>query len=156
MDKAEIYQQIITELHEFFSHYHSLSDIAKMTTISSVIRMKFPQLVYVGFYIMRDLDSRQILEVGPYQGAVLACAQIEIGNGVCGKVAELKETILVEDVCQFASYIACDCQTKSECVVPVIKDGKVLAVLDLDSDQLGFFTEVDKEWLERIAAILTN
>mmetsp|Transcript_22041 Transcript_22041/g.21735 ORF Transcript_22041/g.21735 Transcript_22041/m.21735 type:complete len:158 (+) Transcript_22041:12-485(+) len=150
MEKSQLYQEVLNELIEFFSHYQNLSDIAIMTTISSVIHMKFPQLVFVGFYITRESNAVKYLEVGPYQGKVLACAKIDIGNGVCGTAAQRKQTIVVEDVNRFETYIACDCASKSEIVVPVLHNDEVTSVLDIDSDVLGYFTEVDKEWLERI------
>lgn len=85
--------------------------------------------------------------LGPFQGPV-ACTRIANGRGVCGTSWKLGETIIVPDVDKFPGHIACSSLSKSEIVLPVMKDGKVIAVLDIDSDKLGDFDERDKRWLE--------
>ncbi|MBV9496618.1 MAG: GAF domain-containing protein, partial [Acidobacteria bacterium] len=109
----------------------------------------FPHFFWTGFY--RMLDGR--LVVGPYIGTV-GCLQIEIGKGVCGTAAARRETVIVPDVHQFPGHIACDPNSKSEIVVPVFgRDGELLAVLDVDSDELDSFDEEDRVGLERIVAL---
>ena len=127
----------------------SLDDIALMATINSVLAHRFSHFFWTGFY--RVCGDR--LVVGPYIGTV-GCLQIEIGRGVCGAAAQRRETIIVEDVSRFPGHIACDPNSKSEIVVPVFApDGALIAVLDVDSDQLNAFDGEDKRGLERIVSL---
>jgi GAF domain-containing protein len=127
----------------------SLDDIALMATINSVLSHRFPHFYWTGFY--RVCGTRLI--VGPYIGTV-GCLQIEIGRGVCGASAAKRETIIVPDVNQFPGHIACDANSKSEVVVPVFgPDGELIAVLDVDSDQLDSFDQEDQRGLEKIVAL---
>jgi GAF domain-containing protein len=127
----------------------ALDAIALMATISSILAHRFEQFFWTGFY--RVCAGR--LVVGPYIGTV-GCLQIEFGRGVCGTAAEKRETIIVPDVTLFPGHIACDPNSKSEIVVPVFdRDGALIAVLDVDSDRLDAFDEVDREGLERICAL---
>jgi len=126
-----------------------LDDIALMSTINSVLANRFPHFFWTGFY--RVCGDR--LVVGPYIGTV-GCLQIEFGRGVCGTAAERRETIIVPDVSKFPGHIACDPKSKSEIVVPVFDPNNALiAVLDVDSDQLDAFDEEDARGLERIAGL---
>ena len=93
------------------------------------------------------------LMLGPFQGKV-ACIRIELGKGVCGTAAQSNETQLVKDVHQFPGHIACDCASNSEIVVPIHSEGKVVAVLDIDSPSLSRFDENDKEGLEQFVKAL--
>jgi L-methionine (R)-S-oxide reductase len=130
----------------------TLDDIALMATINSILSHRFPHYFWTGFY--RVCDDR--LAVGPYIGTV-GCLQIEFGRGVCGAAAERGETIIVPDVQQFPGHIACDPNSKSEIVVPVFdRDRTLIAVLDVDSDQLDAFDEEDREGLERIVALFAK
>ena len=127
----------------------SLDDIALMATINSVLANKFDSYVWTGFY--RVCGDR--LVVGPYIGTV-GCLQIEFGKGVCGTSAARRETVIVRDVNQFPGHIACDAASKSEIVVPVFDDnGELIAVLDVDSDQLAAFDEEDRAGLEKIVSL---
>jgi len=101
----------------------------------------------VGFYRVTETN---LLTIGPYQGDVLACGTIPFGKGVCGVAAEKGETIIVDDVSEFPNYIACDSDTKSEIVVPVVRNGKVTAVLDVDSGEIGWFDITDNQSLESV------
>ncbi len=130
----------------------TLDDIALMATINSILSHRFPYYFWTGFY--RVCEDR--LAVGPYIGTV-GCLQIEFGRGVCGVAAERRETIIVPDVQQFPGHIACDPNSKSEIVVPVFdRDRTLIAVLDVDSDQLNAFDEEDSEGLERIVALFAK
>ena len=120
-----------------------------MATINSVLSHRFPYFYWTGFY--RVCGDRLI--VGPYIGTV-GCLQIEFGKGVCGTAAANRETVIVADVNQFPGHIACDPNSKSEIVVPVFgPDGELIAVLDVDSDQLDSFDEDDQRGLEKIIAL---
>ena len=130
----------------------TLDEIALMATINSVLANRFEHFFWTGFY--RVCGER--LVVGPYIGTV-GCLQIEMGRGVCGTAAQKRETVIVPDVTQFPGHIACDANSKSEIVVPVFdRDGALIAVLDVDSDQLDMFDEVDREELERITSLFAR
>lgn len=130
----------------------TLDDIALMATINSVLANRFPQFFWTGFY--RVCGDK--LVVGPYIGTV-GCLQIQIGKGVCGTAAAKRETVIVPDVNQFPGHIACDANSKSEIVVPVFDaQRELIAVLDVDSDQLDAFDEDDRIGLERIVALFTE
>lgn len=122
--------------------------IAKMANASALIyeRMRF---FWVGFY--RVVDNQLVL--GPFQGPH-ACFRIAYGKGVCGSSWKQESTLVVPDVEKFPGHIACSSQSRSEIVVPVFTDGKVSAVLDIDSDELGTFDDTDALWLEKICSIL--
>ncbi|HVR40624.1 MAG TPA: GAF domain-containing protein [Thermoanaerobaculia bacterium] len=127
----------------------TLDDIALMSTINSVLANRFPHFFWTGFY--RVCGNRLI--VGPYVGTV-GCLQIEFGRGVCGTAAAKRETIIVPDVTKFPGHIACDANSKSEIVIPVFGPGdELIAVLDVDSDQLDAFGEEDRAGLEKIVAL---
>lgn len=130
----------------------TLDDIALMATINSILSQRFPTYYWTGFY--RVCGDRLI--VGPYIGTV-GCLQIEFGRGVCGTAAARRETIVVPDVARFPGHIACDPHSKSEIVVPVFdRDGVLIAVFDVDSDQPDAFDEDDREGLERIMALFAK
>lgn len=121
--------------------------IANMANVSAMIQDTF-HFWWTGFY--RVLDG--VLVLGPFQGP-LACTRIKCGKGVCGTAWKEKKTQLVPDVEQFPGHIACSSASKSEIVVPLMKDGEVIGVLDIDSEFLSTFDEVDQKWLEKIAAL---
>jgi len=130
----------------------TLDEIALMATINSVLVNHFPSFYWTGFY--RVCGDR--LVVGPYIGTV-GCLQIEFGRGVCGTAAAKRETIIVPDVNAFPGHIACDPNSKSEIVVPLFdRDGVLIAVLDVDSDRVDNFDEVDRAGLERIVALFAR
>ncbi len=130
----------------------TLDDIALMSTINSILANRFPHFFWTGFY--RVCGDR--LVVGPYIGTV-GCLQIEFGRGVCGTAAAKRETLIVPDVDQFPGHIACDAKSKSEIVVPVFApDRELIAVLDVDSDQLNAFDEDDARGLESIVALFAH
>ena len=151
MLKAEAYEECYRAIAAVWSDEggNSLDDIALMSTINSVLSQRFSHFFWTGFY--RVCGDR--LVVGPYVGTV-GCLQIQFGRGVCGTAAARKETVIVPDVEAFPGHIACDARTKSEIVVPVFApDGVLIAVLDVDSDQLDAFDDEDRLGLERIAAL---
>lgn len=121
--------------------------IANMANVSAMIQDTF-HFWWTGFY--RVLDG--VLVLGPFQGP-LACTRIKCGKGVCGTAWKEKKTQLVPDVEQFPGHIACSSASKSEIVVPLMKDSEVTGVLDIDSEFLSTFDETDQKWLEKIAAL---
>ena len=118
--------------------------IANMANVAAMIHYTFG-FWWTGFYRV----SGEQLVLGPFQGP-LACSRIAYGRGVCGTAWKEERTQVVPDVEQFPGHIACSSASKSEIVVPLLKDGKVVAVLDIDSEYLGTFDNTDKLWLERI------
>lgn len=123
--------------------------IANLSNASAALNMNLADINWVGFYLVRD-DQ---LVLGPFQGKV-ACIRIDFGRGVCGTAAASDTTQLVPDVHAFPGHIACDGASNSEIVIPMHCNGKLVAVLDIDSPLLNRFTLKDQEGLERCAAVL--
>jgi GAF domain-containing protein len=147
--KADRYRELSAEIASVLDGEPNLT--ARMATVASMLAASFDTFFWTGFYVV-DPDKPRELVVGPYQGS-LGCLRIAFGRGVCGAAAQSGRTQLVEDVETFAGHIACDSRSKSEVVVPVRDgDGRLIAVLDVDSDQVAAFDEVDVDWLERIVA----
>lgn len=122
-------------------------DVAAMATMSALIHHAFGFL-WTGFYRVVEPDT--LLRVGPYQGT-LGCLEIQVGRGVCGTAAAERRTVIVSDVQAFPGHITCDARSRSEIVVPVTdRSGALIAVLDIDSDQVATFDEEDRRGLERI------
>lgn len=140
------------ELIEEVRHLIKGDLIADLANISSLLYTVLPDLNWLGFYILKGSD----LVVGPFQGKP-ACVRIPVGRGVCGSAAESLKTIVVDNVEEFSGHISCDANSKSEIVVPILKDGKLVAVIDVDSPLLKRFTIEDKSLLEKISQqILTH
>ena len=144
------YKLLIKQLKELLNRNdHKLSNLSNLT---SALNEAFTKISWVGFY----LYDKEKLYLGPFQGKV-ACTAIEIGNGVCGTAATKKETIVVPDVDKFPGHIACDSESKSEIVLPLInQDGELFGVLDLDSSEYNSFNETDKIYLEEICKFLVE
>ncbi|MFK7607206.1 MULTISPECIES: GAF domain-containing protein [unclassified Pseudomonas] len=122
--------------------------IANAAQFSAFLYHQIDDLNWAGFYLNRNEE----LVLGPFQGQI-ACVRIPFGRGVCGAAAASKQTQRVEDVHAFAGHIACDSASNSELVVPLIKDGRLIGVLDLDSPSIGRFSEQDQQGIEALAAI---
>ena len=122
--------------------------IANAAQFSAFLYHQLGDLNWAGFYLNRNEE----LVLGPFQGQI-ACVRIPFGRGVCGAAAASRQTQRVEDVHAFAGHIACDSASNSELVVPLIKDGCLIGVLDLDSPSIGRFSEQDRQGVEALAAI---
>ncbi|KNC08063.1 MULTISPECIES: GAF domain-containing protein [Pseudomonas] len=122
--------------------------VANAAQFSAFLFNQVDDLNWAGFYLNRNEE----LVLGPFQGQV-ACVRIPFGRGVCGAAAASRETQRVEDVHAFPGHIACDSASNSELVIPLLKDGKLIGVLDLDSPRLARFSEADQQGLEQLAAI---
>lgn len=122
--------------------------IANAAQFSAFLYHQLDDLNWAGFYLSRNEE----LVLGPFQGQI-ACVRIPFGRGVCGAAAASRQTQRVEDVHAFAGHIACDSASNSELVVPLIKDGRLIGVLDLDSPSIGRFSEQDQLGIEALAAI---
>lgn len=125
--------------------------ISNLSNLTAVLKQTFDKISWVGFYLF---DGEK-LYLGPFQGKV-ACTTIEIGKGVCGASALRKETVVVPDVNKFPGHIFCDADSKSEIVVPILKDGSLFGVLDVDSAEYNSFNETDKKYLGKIIEILST
>lgn len=145
--KAGRYQRIVKQLEELL--VKTSNPVSRMATIAAVLSNKFDYFFWCGFYMVHD-DK---LLVGPYQGS-LAC-QVLQGGGVCISCVQKGGSLIVPDVHKFPGHIACDSRSNSEIVVPVKdSENQILAVLDVDSIAFGSFDEVDKRYLEIIAAMV--
>ncbi|MEA5005408.1 MAG: GAF domain-containing protein [Rikenellaceae bacterium] len=146
--KREKYKVLLPQIISLLAGENDI--IANMANISSAIHFTFDNL-WTGFYIVRpdSLSSSESLVLGPFQGP-LACTRIAYGKGVCGTSWKEKKTIIVPDVEEFPGHIACSSLSRSEIVVPLIRDGKVIAVLDIDSRETGSYDDIDREFLEII------
>jgi GAF domain-containing protein len=127
------------------------NQISSLANICAALKQSFNKISWVGFYLYDGIK----LYLGPFQGKV-ACTNIEIGKGVCGKAAELKQTIIVPDVNKFPGHIFCDSDSKSEIVIPLIKADKLLGVLDIDSTNYNSFDETDKHYFEQMCKFLVE
>lgn len=125
--------------------------IANLSNAAALLNQFLERINWAGFYLMEDGE----LVLGPFQG-LPACVRIPFGRGVCGTAVAEKKTMLVKDVHAFPGHIACDAASRSEIVVPLIKDGEVIGVLDIDSPELSRFTEEDQEGLEAFTEILMS
>lgn len=142
------YKRIYHQLRELLTQ--TKNKTARMATAAAVLHHKMPHYFWTGFYTLIDGD----LVVGPYQGP-LACQVLEKKTGVCWAGFKAKETIVVPNVHEFPGHIACDSRSNSEIVVPMVSgDNRVWGVLDVDSRKLNAFSEVDKEWLEKIVKLI--
>ena len=142
MNKTEKYELLCEQIKALIQNENDI--IANMSNIAAVIHETF-KFWWTGFY--RVINNELVL--GPFQGPV-ACTRIAYAKGVCGTAWKEGKTIVVEDVHEFPGHIACSSASKSEIVVPIIKDNQVVAVLDIDSEKLATFDNIDKEWLEKI------
>jgi len=125
--------------------------IANLANISALLYLYLENVNWVGFYLLKESE----LVLGPFQGKP-ACIRIEVGSGVCGTAVKEKKAIIVDDVDQFKGHIACDTDSKSEIVIPLVKNGEIIGVLDIDSPLLNNFNEVDKIYLEKMVRYLID
>ncbi len=145
--KEEKYKLLLEQMpHLILRDDHWLSSLSNFV---AVLNQVLSDVSWVGFYLV---DGRKLV-LGPFQGK-LACTQIQFGKGVCGKVAETLMTEIVPDVHKFPGHIACDSESNSEIVIPIIKDSVLIGVLDLDSTSFNTFDEIDKLYLEQLVDIL--
>ena len=146
--KAEKYQELVPQLKALL--IGEKDEIANLANFVAALKETFG-FFWVGFYLVKENE----LVLGPFQGPI-ACTRIKIGKGVCGTSWEQGKAILVPDVDQFPGHIACSSLSKSEIVVPLIKNQKVIGVLDVDSDQLNDFDEVDEKYLTELCQWLSS
>lgn len=144
--KAEQYQALLPQITALISDERDF--VANMANVAALLKTQFNWL-WVGFYLVKEGQ----LVLGPFQGPI-ACTRIPKGKGVCGAAWEQQQTVIVPDVNQFAGHIACSSLSQSEIVLPLMKDGECVGVLDVDSEALNQFDEVDAEYLAQIVSVL--
>lgn len=140
--KEEQYSSLLPQIKGLISH--ETNQVANMANICAALKQQF-DFFWVGFYLVEGND----LVLGPFQGPV-ACTRIAYNRGVCGSAWAKEETLVVPNVDEFPGHIACSSLSKSEIVVPILKDGKCIGVLDVDSADLNSFDEVDVKYLLQI------
>jgi L-methionine (R)-S-oxide reductase len=145
--KAEFYKDLALQLRSLLEG--ESDPVANAANTSALLFDLMPDINWAGFYFLRNGNE---LIVGPFQGKP-ACVRISVGRGVCGTAAERGRSILVEDVHAFPGHIACDAASRSELVVPLMRDGEVVGVLDLDSPSPARFDAEDQAGIEEIASI---
>jgi GAF domain-containing protein len=148
-DKAERYAALAEEIAAVLEGEPNLT--ARMATVASMLANSFPHFFWTGFYVV-DPDKPDELVVGPYQGT-LGCLRIAFGRGACGTAAATRQTQVIPDVHAFPGHIACDSRSASEIVLPVLdRQGRLIAVLDIDAAEPAAFDQTDAEALESILA----
>lgn len=147
-DKTAIYAELLPQIKALVADEPDL--VANLANVSAVLKYSLGYF-WVGFYLMKEGE----LVLGPFQGP-LACTRIAVGRGVCGTAAEKRETILVPDVEAFPGHIACSSLSKSEVVVPILAQGEVKGVMDVDSDRLNDFEPEDARFLEQVVQLLVE
>jgi len=145
--REEQYETVIKQLDALLNGESNV--VANLSNASALLNQFLDRVNWVGFYVT---EGNQLV-LGPFQG-MPACVRIPFGRGVCGAAAETKTTQLVADVHQFPGHIACDSASNSEIVVPIVKEGTVVGVLDIDSPEKNRFDEVDQRYLEKFVETL--
>ena len=146
-EKESLYQTINEQLSYLLEGEPNV--LANLSNASALLKTSFPNTVFVGFYLF---DGNELI-LGPFQGGV-SCVRIALGKGVCGESAASRQTVIVGDVKTYPNYISCDSSARSEIVVPMVKEGRLLGVLDLDSSLVDDYDELDQKYLEEYVAIL--
>ena len=127
----------------------------KLSAICKLLKESLPHYDWVGFYLVDPKTKGQLI-LGPFDGEPTEHKRIPFGKGVCGEVAESKETYIVDDVSKVENYLSCSLEVKSEIVVPIFKNGEVVGELDIDSHALATFTEEDKKFLENVCELVSR
>ena len=148
-EKEVLYQTLNEQLS--FLLEGETNVLANLSNSSALLKSTFPNTVFSGFYLFNGTE----LILGPFQGGV-SCVRIGLGKGVCGESAASRQSVIVGDVKNYSNYISCDSKALSEIVVPMVKKGQLLAVLDLDSSVLDDYDEIDQKYLEEFVSILLD
>ncbi|SFC58006.1 GAF domain-containing protein [Bacillus sp. OV322] len=148
-NKEENYKMVIKQLVSLIEDEKNM--VANLSNASSLLNQFLDEVNWVGFYLIEGTE----LVLGPFQG-LPACVRIPFGKGVCGTSAAERKTMRIEDVHQFPGHIACDAASRSEIVVPLLKNGELLGVLDIDSPIIKRFDEIDEKMLQEFASTLAQ
>ncbi|MFS1663968.1 GAF domain-containing protein [Streptococcus sp. zg-JUN1979] len=145
--KIEAYQLMLAQAEALFADEDNA--LANLSNASALLKTTLPNSVFTGVYLY---DGTELI-LGPFQGHV-SCVRIALGKGVCGEVAQTQVPMIVDDVTTHANYIACDSAARSEIVLPIMRDGQLLGVLDLDSHKVADYDQIDKEYLSSFIDLL--
>ncbi|MBY5021829.1 GAF domain-containing protein [Streptococcus suis] len=148
-EKISSYQLLLAQLEALLEG--ETNALSNLSNASALLNQSLPNSIFAGFY----LYDGQELVLGPFQGGV-SCVRISLGKGVCGESAAKRQTIIVEDVRLHDNYISCDAAALSEIVVPMVNNGQLLGVLDLDSQLVADYDALDQEYLEKFVAVLVE
>jgi GAF domain-containing protein len=148
-DKKELYKFLKMQVKNLFAGEKDL--IANCANFCSLLFHTLPDINWLGFYFLKEGE----LVVGPFQGKP-ACVRIDMGKGVCGTAAAKRKTLIIPNVHEFPDHIACDAESNSEFVIPMIKDNLLIGVLDIDSPVYNRFDNQDKIGIEKLLAILVS
>ncbi len=142
------------KLLEMVPFYINKADplVSNLANLSALLNYFLDNINWIGFYLS---DGKDALYLGPFQGHP-ACTSIRVGRGVCGMSAKLKKTVIVADVRDFEGHIFCDPNSRSEMVVPIVKEGRLIGVLDVDAPQVNRFSNKDQEVLEKVVKALVD
>lgn len=143
------YQLMIEQAKALFANESNA--LANLSNASALLMTTLPHSVFTGFYLF---DGQELI-LGPFQGGV-SCVHIPLGKGVCGQAALEEKTLIVADVTKHANYISCDSKARSEIVIPIFKNQKLVGVLDLDSELVDDYDQVDQKYLEAFLEILVQ
>lgn len=149
-EKAERYETLLPQIESLMAGESDL--IANLSNIAAALKQTF-NFFWVGFYLVKENGGKEELVLGPFQGPI-ACTRIGFGKGVCGAAWKESKTIVVPNVDEFPGHIACSSDSKSEIVLPAVKNGKVSLVLDVDSDRLNDFDDTDALFLGRVMKLI--
>lgn len=149
--KQERYSVVLNQAEALMKDENNL--IANLSNIVSLLKYSFDYYLWVGFYLYDE--EKQNLVLGPFQGRI-ACTRIEIGKGVCGTAFKNRETLVIDDVNKFPGHIFCDSSSKSEIVVPVFRNDKIVGVLDVDSAVYSSFDAIDRKYLNELSLIISR
>ncbi|BAK94136.1 GAF domain-containing protein [Tetragenococcus halophilus] len=140
-EKQKTYEMMISQQSELIKDEKNW--LATLSNASALLNMSLPNTVFAGFYLF---DENELI-LGPFQGNV-SCTRIQMGKGVCGEAADTNQTVIVGNVKEHKNYIACDSAALSEIVVPMVKDERLIGVLDIDSKEINDYDQIDKKYLE--------
>ena len=146
VSKQENYGSLLPQIKGLI--YGEEDQVANLANIASALKFGMG-FFWVGFYMVKD----EQLVLGPFQGPI-ACTRIDKGKGVCGTAWAESKTLIVPDVDAFPGHIACSSASRSEIVIPIVRNGEVIGVLDVDSDQRNDFDEIDQQYLEKIVGLI--
>ncbi len=148
LSKEEQYLSLLPQIEALCEGEQDI--IANLSNIAALLKQQF-NWWWIGFYFVKNNE----LVLGPFQGPV-ACTRIQFGKGVCGTSWQNKSSIIVDDVEQFPGHIACSSQSKSEIVIPIIKNNEVIAVIDVDSEHLSHFDDTDEKYLTKLSEYISG
>ena len=146
-EKISAYQILLAQAQSMFAN--ETNALANLANATAMLNKTLPNAIFTGFYLF---DGEELV-LGPFQGGV-SCVRIALGKGVCSQAAAKKQTLIVGDVTKHDNYISCDSAAMSEIVIPMVKDGQLIGVLDLDSHLVGDYDVIDQGYLEQFVTIL--